>query len=94
MSGEFTSEDNLKAINFRANNRFFRLSDIATVKRTYVDPAQPMFRYNGQPAISLAVAMTAGGDVLSLGHNVKAKVAELVRELPVGVDMHLVADQP
>ena len=94
VSGEFTSEDSLKAINFRANNRFFRLSDIATVKRTYVDPAQPMFRYNGQPAIGLAVAMTAGGDVLSLGHNVKAKMADLVRELPVGVDVHLVADQP
>ena len=47
VSGEFTSEASLKAVNFRSNNRFFRLSDIATVKRTYVDPPQPMFRYNG-----------------------------------------------
>ena len=33
VSGAFTSEESLKAINFRANDRFFRLSDIATVKR-------------------------------------------------------------
>ncbi len=94
VSGEFTSEESLKAVNFRFNNRFFRLSDIATVKRAYVDPPQPMFRYNGEPAIGLAVAMTVGGDVLALGHNVKDKVAELARELPVGIDMQLVADQP
>jgi multidrug efflux pump subunit AcrB len=94
VSGEFTAEESLKAVNFRFNNRFFRLSDIATVKRAYVDPPQPMFRYNGQSAIGLAVAMTIGGDVLALGHNVKDKVAEIARELPVGIDVHLVADQP
>jgi multidrug efflux pump len=94
VSGEFTSEESLKAVNFRFNNRFFRLSDVATVKRAYVDPAQPMFRYNGQSAIGLAVAMTTGGDVLALGRNVKDRVAALSRDLPVGVDLHLVADQP
>jgi multidrug efflux pump subunit AcrB len=94
VSGEFTSEGSLKEVNFRFNDRFFRLGDIATIKRAYVDPAQPMFRYNGQPAIGLAISMTAGGDVLALGHNVKERVAELARELPVGVDLHLVADQP
>src|SRR5215475_3786589 len=94
VSGDFTSEESLKAVNFRFNNRFFRLSDIATVKRTYVDPPQPMFRFNSQPAIGLAVSMTVGGDVLALGHDVKDKVAALARELPVGIDVHLVADQP
>jgi multidrug efflux pump len=94
VSGGFTSEESLNAINFRSNNRFFRLSDIATVKRAYVEPPQPMFRFNGEPAIGLAIAMTTGGDVQALGHNIKNQVAELERTLPVGVDMHLVADQP
>ena len=31
---------------------------------------------------------------MALGHNFKHRVAELVRDLPVGIDMHLVADQP
>src|SRR5262249_30548040 len=94
VSGEFTSEASLKAINFRFNDRFFRLSDVASVKRTYVDPAQPMFRFNGEPAIGLALAMSTGGDVLAPGRNVKERVAELMRDLPIGVDLHLVADQP
>ena len=47
VSGEFTSEESLKAINFRANGPLLPLSDIAQVKRTYVDPPQPMFRFNG-----------------------------------------------
>ncbi len=94
VSGEFTSEASLKDVNFRFNDRFFRLSDIATVKRAYVDPPQPMFRYNGQPAIGLAISMTAGGDVLALGQNIKERVAQLARDLPIGVDLHLVADQP
>jgi multidrug efflux pump subunit AcrB len=94
VSGAFTSEQSLKDINFRANNRFFRLSDIATVKRSYVDPPSPMFRYNGQPAIGLAVSMVPNGDALALGDNIKAKMAALTANLPVGIDPHLAADQP
>ena len=44
VSGQFTSEESLKAINFSHNGRFFRLSDIAKVQRGYADPQQPMFR--------------------------------------------------
>jgi multidrug efflux pump len=93
VSGQFTSEASLKAVNFRSGGRFFRLSDIATVKRAYVDPPQPTFRFNGEPAIGLAVSMATGGDALALGEHINAKVAELVRDLPIGVDVHLVADQ-
>ena len=57
VSGQFTSEESLNAINFRANGRFFRLSDIAKVRRAYVDPQQPMFRFNGRPAIGLGISM-------------------------------------
>jgi multidrug efflux pump subunit AcrB len=94
VSGEFASEESLKAINFRFNRRFFRLGDVAEVKRAYVDPPQPLFRYNGEPAIGLAVAMVKNGDALGLGRNIKARIAELTRELPIGIDANLVADQP
>src|SRR6185503_11306003 len=94
FSGGFTSEEVLKAINFRSNNSYFRLSDIAQVKRGYVDPPQPMFRYNGEPAIGLAVAMASGGDALALGKNIKERAARVTSDLPVGVDLSLVANQP
>src|SRR6476469_8604098 len=65
VSGQFMSEESLKAINFRFNGRFFRLSDIAKVQRAYADPQQPIFRYNGRSAVGLAVSMRKNGDVLA-----------------------------
>lgn len=94
VSGHFTSEASLEAINFKVGDRFFHLSDIASVRRGYVDPPAPMFRYNGDPAIGIAIAMTAGGDALALGENVERRVAELTADLPIGLDLHLVANQP
>ncbi|MBV8321353.1 MAG: efflux RND transporter permease subunit, partial [Hyphomicrobiales bacterium] len=94
VSGQFTSEESLKAVNFRVNGRFFRLSDIAKVRRDYVDPQQPMFRYNGVPAIGLAISMRKNADVLVFGEHIKARLSGLSADLPVGVEPHLVADQP
>lgn len=93
VSGSFTSEESLRAINFYANGRYFSLGDIAEVKRAYSDPPQPMFRFNGKPALGIAISMTLGGDALALGENVKEKVHEMAAELPVGVELGLVADQ-
>jgi multidrug efflux pump len=94
VSGQFTSEESLKAVNFRANGRFFRLSDIAKIRRDYVDPQQPMFRFNGVPAIGLAISMTKNADVLAFGEHLKERLARVTAELPVGLESHLVADQP
>ncbi|MEZ5842357.1 MAG: efflux RND transporter permease subunit [Hyphomicrobiaceae bacterium] len=94
VSGAFDSEESLRSVNLRAGDRFYKLADIANIRRGYVDPPQPMLRYNGQTAIGLAVSMTAGGDVLALGKALKASMADIVADLPVGIDAHLVANQP
>lgn len=94
VSGSFDSEESLRSINFKSGNRFFRLSDIATIERGYVDPPQPIFHYNGGPAIGLAISMSAGADGLALGEAIKEKFAAITENLPVGIDPHLVANQP
>ena len=94
VSGDFRSEQDILAVNFVANGRMIRLGDIARVTRGPADPAQPVFRVNGQDAIGLAIAMRKGGDVLTLGHNVERSMAEIVTDLPVGIEATLVADQP
>ena len=71
-----------------------RLSDIARVRRSFADPPQPMFRVNGQPAIGLAIAMRDGGDILALGANIRAAMARITADLPIGIEPALVADQP
>ena len=94
VSGAFGSEADLLNLNFLSNGRLIRLRDIATVRRGYSDPPQPMFRVNGKPAIGLAIAMRDGGDVLALGRNVKKAVDDSVANLPLGIDASLVSDQP
>ena len=86
VSGAFRSEKDLLAINFAANDRMIRLGDIARVTRGPADPAQPMFRVNGQDALGLAIAMRKGGDVLALGHNVKQAMSAITADLPVGIE--------
>jgi len=94
VTGGFRSEADLRHVNFVANGQIFRLSDIATIKRTYSDPPQPMLRFNGQPAIGIGIAMRAGGDVLALGQNIERAMSEIRADLPIGIEPYLAADQP
>ncbi|TGE01740.1 efflux RND transporter permease subunit [Methylobacterium nonmethylotrophicum] len=94
VGGQFADENSLKAINLRVNDRFFRLSDVAEIERGYADPPQALFRYNGQPAIGLAIAMQQSGNLLEFGEALKGRMRQVEAELPVGVGIHLVSDQP
>jgi multidrug efflux pump len=93
VTGAFDSESDIEAVNFVSGDRIFRLGDIATVRRGFTDPPQPMFRVNGKPAIGLAIAMRDAGDILALGDNVRREMAELISNMPVGIETTLVADQ-
>jgi multidrug efflux pump subunit AcrB len=94
VTGAFKSENDLLDVNFVSNGRLIRLRDIADVRRSLSDPPQPLFRVNGKPAIGLAIAMRDGGDILALGENIKQKINTAMTDLPVGIDVALVSDQP
>jgi multidrug efflux pump subunit AcrB len=94
VTGQFDSEDSIRAINLRANDRFIRLSDIAEVRRGYADPPQPLFRFNGQPAIGLAIGMRQNANLLEFGDKLKEHMKRVLGDLPLGVNVHLVSDQP
>lgn len=94
VSGKFLSEHDFLQINFAVGNRMLRLGDLATVSRGYKDPPQPLLRVNGRNAIGLAIAMRSAGDLLALEHNLQNAMRQLTATLPIGIDAHLVADQP
>jgi len=94
VTGAFKSENDLLDVNFPSNGRLIRLRDIAEVRRSLSDPPQPMFRANGKPAIGLAIAMRDGGDILALGKNVRKAIDSGMTDLPLGIDVTLVSDQP
>jgi len=93
VTGAFATEDEIASVNIVAGERIFRLGDVATVRRGFSDPPQPMFRVNGQPAIGLAIAMRESGDILALGENLRAEMASITADLPTGIEPVLVADQ-
>ncbi|GJE56380.1 putative efflux pump membrane transporter TtgB [Methylobacterium thuringiense] len=94
VSGQFTSEESLKNVNLRFNDRFFRLADVAEIHRGYEDPPAAMFRVNGEPAIGLAIAMRPNANLLKFGENLKERMRRIEAKLPIGVGVHLVSDQP
>ncbi|HEX8593803.1 MAG TPA: efflux RND transporter permease subunit [Pseudomonas sp.] len=92
-SGQFVSEKDLAAVNLRLNDRFYRLSDIADITRGYTDPPKPLFRFNGKPAIGLAIAMKKGGNIQDFGQALHERMTSATADLPVGVGVHNVSDQ-
>lgn len=94
VTGGLDAAEAVRALAIRAGGHTFRLGDIAEVRRGYADPAQPIFRWQGQPAVGLALSMTKGGDILALGERLKAETTHLTAGFPVGMKLHQAADQP
>ncbi len=94
VSGQFTSEDSLRSINLRVNDRFFPLTDVATIRRGYADPPSSLFRYNGREAIALAIGMKTGANLLEFGDALHKQMQNIIAEMPVGVEIGQVSDQP
>ena len=94
VSGDFASVESMREIGIQANGRLFRLGDIASVRRGFAEPPTPRMRVQGQDAIGIAVAMNKGGDVIRLGERLRVEAERLQQQLPLGIDLHLVADQP
>lgn len=84
----------IRAVPVESNGRTLRLGDIATIGRGFADPPASQIRHEGKPAVLVAVAKRAGVDVLALGRDVDAEVARLQRELPLGLELQKIADQP
>jgi multidrug efflux pump subunit AcrB len=94
VSGAFESETDILEVPLIAGGRTIRLGDVATVRRGYVDPPQPLLHVNGQRAIAIGISMRDGGDILELGAAVDAAMADIRAELPIGIEPFLISDQP
>ena len=94
VSGMFESIDNVRKIPVRAAGRTFRLGDIATVTRGFVDPPDPMMFFNGKPAIGIALSMDKGGNILKLGEDLEKTIERIKTDLPLGLEIGQVSNQP
>jgi multidrug efflux pump subunit AcrB len=94
IGGQFTDVNSLADINLRVDGRFFRLADVATIRRAYQDPPSELFRYNGAEAVGLSVGMRKGANIIDFGEALREVIAKAQAELPIGIEIHQVADQP
>lgn len=75
------------------NHTVLRLGDIADIKRGYKEPATMLMRYNGERAIGFGISNVAGGNVVDMGDAVKARLAELESQRPLGMELHVISMQ-
>ncbi|WP_163414048.1 efflux RND transporter permease subunit, partial [Escherichia coli] len=60
----------------------------------YQDPPTSLFRFDGRPAIALAIGMKPGSNLLEFGKALEIEMRRIQADLPIGVGVHLVSDQP
>ncbi|MBX8530417.1 efflux RND transporter permease subunit [Pseudomonas cichorii] len=94
VSGRFQSVDEIRNFPIRVGDRTLRISDLADVHRGFNDPPAPRMRFMDEDAIGLAVAMKDGGDILVLGRALEGEFARLQKNLPAGMQLRKVSDQP
>lgn len=95
-SGNFESVDDLRrtVISLPGTGELVYLEDLVRVARGYVDPPETMVRFNGRPALALAISKKESGNIISLGEDVLAVKQRLEAVYPIGVQFDLVAYQP
>ncbi|NLU00967.1 MAG: efflux RND transporter permease subunit [Pseudomonas lundensis] len=94
VSGNFKTVEEIERFPIRVGERTLRIEDVADVRRGFNDPPAPRMRFMGQDAIGLAVAMKDGGDILVLGKALEAEFSRLQKNLPAGLQLSKVSDQP
>ncbi len=93
-SGIFDDENAVKNTPIQANGKTFYLGDIATVERRYAEPGDTAMYYNGQPAVGIAVSMEDGGNIITLGNELRSAMDSIQEYMTAGLEIHQVSDQP
>ncbi|MEO6279199.1 efflux RND transporter permease subunit [Roseateles sp.] len=100
VQGQFTTAQALAEVPIRAINpqtgvaSQLRLGDIATIQRGYVDPPTTKVRHQGKDVLALGVSMAKGGDIIAMGKALAVATHAIERDLPAGILLERVQDQP
>jgi len=94
VSGQFKNLDDIRNVPIAAGGRVIKLGDFTTITRGYEDPPTYTIRHNGQQVLMLGIVMTDDGNIVDLGKALAGAVAQVQSELPYGVELERVADQP
>ncbi|HET7366015.1 MAG TPA: efflux RND transporter permease subunit [Burkholderiales bacterium] len=94
VTGQFKSLDDIRDVPIAAGGRVIKLGDFTTITRGYEDPPSYTVRHNGQQVLMLGIVMTEDGNIVELGRALDTVVPQIQSELPYGIELERVADQP
>ena len=94
-TGSFASVDDLRqsVINVPGRSEVVRLQDLVQISRGYIDPPTTRMRFNGEPALGLAVSLREGGNILDLGRAVREVIERARAVYPVGIEFDTIQFQ-
>jgi multidrug efflux pump len=94
VRGFMRTPEDIRELRLHVNGQTIRLGDIARVTRGLTDPPSTKIRYQGREAVMLGVVMTSGAKVTDVGIAIGKALDEIKHDLPVGVELGQVSDQP
>lgn len=94
-SGDFRSVDAIGDVPVSTpSGAVVYVRDIVKVERGYVDPPRKPVLFNGQPAVVLALSMVPNVPIKDFGVETTAALENLRQDLPLGMSLSVVTDQP
>ena len=95
-SGNFQSVEEVRntVITLPGSNEILYLSDIADIKRGYVDPSESMVHSSGTKALGIAISMRDGGNNIELGEKVKTTLSRIKNSYPYGIEFEVINFSP
>ena len=94
VDGAYHTVADVANTSINASGHLLKLSDIATVKSGYLDPANYTVRYQGRPALTIGVTMQPAANIITFGHNLDLAIATIKQQMPLGLDITKYDDQP
>ena len=95
-TGEYKSEEQFKDLLISPSGKSgtqIALGDIADIYRDYKDPVSTKLRYDGQPAIGIAISTAEGGNVVTMGDGLEQKVRQISNQIPLGMTFNIISLQ-
>jgi multidrug efflux pump subunit AcrB len=94
-TGEFASVAEIGDLLIASEDkRLVYLRDIATITRAYEELPGKLYFVDGKPGLTLGISMLGGENVVAVGEQLRARFAELVSEIPVGMQLTPIYNQP
>lgn len=93
-TGAYETIEELRRLPVGAGPSRILLGDIATIRRDTAEQPSQIIHFNGQPALTIGISGLSAVNIVDVGAAVDRRLAELAPDIPLGVELHPIYDQP